>query len=108
MKKIFLLVLLFPSLLFAVTDSFSLNLQSETDISTATQVLAVNTKRNYLMIHNKGSESILIKFGSTISASEGLLLPAGGYYEPMKAPRTSVYIKATTGTQTVLVIEGNE
>jgi hypothetical protein len=74
--------------------------------TTSAQALAANQSRKYLLIQNKGTDSILVKFGSAHSASEGILISAGGYYEPFVAPIDAVFLKASSGTQTTVVVEG--
>lgn len=71
------------------------------------QVLAANAKRTYLIIQNTGATSLCVKFGSTISSSECIVVPAGGNYEMTEAPAQSVWIKAVSGSPTYVVIQGN-
>lgn len=69
--------------------------------------LAANPTRNYLLLQNKGSASVYVKFGSAHSGTEGIELAAGQSYEPIKAPADAIYMKSASGTQTVLTAEGN-
>ena len=72
------------------------------------QVLGQNNLRSYLIIQNTGATSIIVKLGSTISSSnEGVQIPAGGNYEPIKAPANAVFLKALSGSPTYILIEGN-
>lgn len=74
----------------------------------STKVLNANNLRTYLIIENTGATPIIVKFNSAISGSdEGLLIPAGGNYEPNEAPAGAVYLKAQSGSPTYVVIEGN-
>jgi hypothetical protein len=76
--------------------------------TTSGVALAANTQRNYLMMQNKGSSDVYIKGGSVHSGTEGITLSAGSSWEPEEAPVGSIYIKASTGTQSISIIEGNK
>ena len=78
-----------------------------TSVSTSVQVLPANSSRRALIIQNNGSSSIYVKVGSTIASTEGLVVAAGGNYEPVIPPTGSIWMKASTGTQSVTTYEGN-
>lgn len=80
---------------------------SVTATTTSTKVLDANAYRNYLIIQNTGSVSVIVKFGAAQTASEGVTIPAGGNYEPFKAPVDSVYLESASSTAAVTLIEGN-
>jgi len=104
-KMLFALVFFFS--VTAAAESAVFSVQTELSVTTtSSQALPKNQDRKYLLILNKGSANVIVKFGSAHSASEGVLVPAGGNYEPFVSPIDSVYLKAASGTQTVLVIEG--
>ena len=79
--------------------------------STATTVstlfAASNNTRNYLLVQNKGTGIIYVKAGSVHSGTEGVLIPAGGNWEPIQAPLDSIWIKAAAGVQAISIIQGN-
>lgn len=103
--KLFLAALLLTgSLCFA--DPWTVVTQSTTNVSSSVQLLAANQVRTYLVIQNSGTDPIIVKIGSTIATTEGVLIAAGGAYEPRLVPKQSVWAKATTGTQAVRVLEG--
>ncbi len=109
MKHFFISLFIFFSGCLAVAGGFAVNLSSMVSSSitaTSTKVLDANPKRNYLLIQNRGTDGIYVKFGSAHSGTEGVVIPAGGNYEPIKPMRDSVYIKASTGTQSVTTLEG--
>lgn len=73
---------------------------------TSTQILPDNPIRKYLIIENLGSTTIIAKFGSIQSGSEGIQIPAGGNYEPYSAPTESLWIKSASSTDSMMVLEG--
>lgn len=88
-------------------EQFVLKTQSDNALTTtSTQVLAENLARAYLIIQNKGSVSIIMHL-VTLHASEGVEIPAGGNYEPMRVPTSAIFLKASSGTSTAAIIEGN-
>lgn len=88
----------------------STNIVSQSDVTattTSTQCLAARRDRNYLLIQNKGSVAVYIKFGSASSnATEGVSIPAGGNYEPYKVPTQSVFLMSASSTALCWVKEG--
>ncbi len=78
-----------------------------TATTASTQWVAPNQSRGYLLIQNNGATNIIVKFGSTISASEGTVIQPGGSYEPSVMPIESVWIKTASSTDSVAITEGN-
>lgn len=79
-----------------------------TATTTSTLVLSKNLDRKYLLIQNNGATAVSVKFKSAHVAAEGLVIPAnGGSYEMLKAPTDVVYLKASAGTDSVVIVEGN-
>lgn len=76
--------------------------------TTSTKVLNADVGRNYLIIQNNGSASVIVKFGSVQSGSEGIVIIAGGNYEPVKAITNSVYVKSASGSQALTILVGKE
>lgn len=102
-----LLVLLFAGAVSA--NDGPINLQTQSDVSVTTTSAAhvsASSSRRYLLIQNKGSTSIYVKFGSAHSASEGIEIIAGGNFESLKPPIDAIYLKSASGTQTVAVLTG--
>lgn len=109
--KRFLLGLFFVSFLcLAVSDRTSLVSKSEVSVTTSsTLILAANLNRNYLLIQNRGSASIYVKFGSAHSGGEVFVeIAAGGFYEPTRVSGEAVYMKSASGTQSVTVLAGDQ
>lgn len=104
MKFLFPLLLLFSSVAFA--DPFTVVTQSTLSVSGSVQALPDNAVRTYLLIQNAGTDTVIVKIGSSISTTEGILIAAGGAYEPRLVPKQSVWLKANSGTQAVRILEG--
>lgn len=98
------------SLLFSISvhaANFAVKTQSTvTATTTSTLAVATNKKRSYLMLVNNGAVNVLVKLGSAHAGSEGISIVAGGYYEPVVAPRDSIYLKSTSSTASVFILEG--
>ena len=77
-----------------------------TATTTSTQVMAANGFRSYLLIVNSGPKDIIVKFGSAQTANEGVIVPAGGVYEPNLAPSNTIWMKTTSSTSAVTLIQG--
>jgi len=75
---------------------------------TSQMALDIRLERNYLLIQNRGSSSILLKFDTEHEGSEGILIIASGNYESELAPRNAIFIKSVSGTNLVTIIEGTD
>lgn len=108
MKKIFLiLAFLLAAPAWALSENVYVRSEFEMGATTtSTQALGANPLRNYLLIQNKGTDTIYVKFNAAGSAGEGVMVTAGGNYEPLKPLTSSFYVRAASGTQTLTVIEG--
>lgn len=107
--KYILFILILSTKAFAVSDSTKLVTNSEiTATATSTKFLDQDSKRNYLLILNRGAVSVYMKFGSEHAGGEVfLIIPAGGSYEPYKVPDGSVYLKAASGTAAMTILAGD-
>ncbi len=104
---IFLTCLCFSPMSFAAQSTTGIVTQSLLSATgTSTLILARNELRTYLLIQNLGTATIIVKFNAAQSATEGIQIPAGGSFEPNLAPRDSVYIESSTGTQSFMLLEG--
>lgn len=107
MRILFLLLTLISLPAVAVTDKVGVRTQvAYSATTTSTQALAYNGARSYLLVQNQGTVSVIVKFMSAQGASEGIVIVAGGNYEPIRVPMDAMYIKSVSGTQTVEIIEG--
>lgn len=79
-----------------------------TATTTTTKVLEGTIKRNYLMIVNNGTVAVYAKVGSAQSGNEGILIPAGGNWEPSLAPSDAIYIKSASSTSSVTLLTGKD
>ena len=78
-----------------------------TATGTSTLALPANSDRVYLLIQNQGTDSIIVNVGAAQVGSNGILIPAGGNWEALRAPLDAIYLKAVTGSQAVEILEGN-
>lgn len=104
---VFLVLMLRAQMSFA--GGFAVFKQQQIVVSatvTSTKFMDQNTNRNYLLIQNNGATNVTVTFGAAQSGSEGIVIPPGGSYEPIKAFWDAVYLKAASGTDSVVLIEG--
>jgi len=80
-------------------QSYMVSLPTMTLTQEPVLILDEDATRNYLMLQNRGTSSILIKLGAPFEGDEGLEIEAKGYYEPFVTPRTPVWAKAIEGEQ---------
>lgn len=72
-----------------------------------TKVLDPSSIRRYLLIVNKGSQTVYLNFDEAGSTpTSGIPLAAGASYEPVSAPMNSVYAISSVTAQALLVIQG--
>lgn len=106
-KSIFALLAFFLFTKTAHAQSVVLSAPTTVTVtSTSTLEFPANAKRAYMIISNTGSQNAIIKFGSVQSASEGLIIPPTGNYEPLQAPSNKLYAKTASSTTTLVIIEG--
>lgn len=89
--------------LWGATNKFY---SADVSVSTSAKVLGADASRNYLLIQNKGTESVYMKCDTAHSGTEGIEIIAGGNYEPFEAWTCDVYLKADSGTQSVHIFSG--
>lgn len=92
---------------FSYAVPFTANNQikvSQTTVST--KVLNADNYRKYLLVINRGSSDVYLKIGSEHSSDEGVIISAGGNYEPSSVPVGSIYLKSASGTNTVNIVDG--
>lgn len=107
MKSILILLALALAPLHAQGQGISFSAPTTVSVTTSSALAyAANGKRVYLIMSNIGSTSVIVKFGSIQSGSEGITIPAGGSYEPIHAPVNSVYAKSASSTDSLVIIEG--
>jgi hypothetical protein len=99
----------FAFLHLAHAGGFAVSVDSTTTSSVTTTsaiLVPADAHRNYLLIQNNGTASIIIKPSTVQAASEGVVITAGGSYEPAKGIIDKIYAKSVSGTQSVVVISG--
>ncbi len=72
----------------------------------ATQLLASNQRRTYLIIQNTSASTIFVTFDRPASLATGVQILAGGNYEPITPPVSSVWAIALSADLSTVCIEG--
>lgn len=76
-----------------------------TGVSTA---LAANKDRGYLIIQNNGSGNCWMKFGTTMSGVEGLVIGSGQNYEPSQSfIKSALFMRCTVAGSSIVMVEAN-
>lgn len=106
MKKLFWLVILFLTLNCNAAN-FSAGFQG-TYSSTTTSTMALDGvfNRNYLLIVNTGTDTVMVKIGSVHTGTEGIPIGPNGSWEPVTSPRESIWVKSISGTNDLFILEG--
>lgn len=96
---------------FAASPTFALScrINAQTDVNATTvsvRILVASSDRKCVVIQNKGSSTVYIKFGSAHSSTEAMQLASGATWEPLVIPVNSVYLKSSAGVVTTTVLEG--
>lgn len=81
---------------------FSFNVTANTVRQIAPQML----NRKYLLIQNNSGTNLFVGIGTEIDGTNGLLIPANGYYEPYTAPTNSIFVFSAVDSNGVF-IQGN-
>jgi hypothetical protein len=74
--------------------------------TTSIQVLQGNIARDYLLIQNKSAGNMWVVFNQSATQFAGVLIEAGGYYEPYSAPWSSINILGAAANLNGVCIEG--
>lgn len=92
----------------ANTTYFKLKTQEkETINATSQEILPEREHRNYLLLQNLSNQPISIAIGDGPAVlNEGIVINAGGVWEPVKAPREAVHAIAPSTNKILLVTEG--
>lgn len=111
-RFLMILVLLFSVNAIALGNSNDnqTSIKAQTTVATSTssaKVLNANPDRKYLLIINVGATAVTIYFGGANVSSAGVVIGAGGNYEPSKVPTDVIWAKAASGTPSLNIIEGN-
>ncbi len=108
-KPSIVFLILFLKSTFSMAGGFAVFKQQQIVVTatvTSTKFMDQNTNRNYLLIQNNGATNVTVTFGAAQTGSEGIIIPPGGSYEPIKAFWDAVYLKAASSTDAVVLIEG--
>jgi hypothetical protein len=72
--------------------------------TTSALAVGANSNRVFLLVQNNGSASVTLAFGG--ASSNGIVIPAGGAFEPTFAPSDSIYLVSGSASQSVIIVEG--
>jgi hypothetical protein len=76
-------------------------------VQTASQLLTTgNPFRSYLLIQNKSASNIFVSFGKSADTFNGVLIEAGGNYEPFIVPVNDVYVIGSAVNLSIMIVEG--
>ena len=81
---------------------------TQLSVSSAAWVAAPTTplaNRNSLLVQNLGNKSILWNYTNAVGVTYGVEIVAGGSREILVTDSIAVYLRATSGTQTVIIEE---
>lgn len=70
------------------------------------EVLASNLNRKYLLIQNNGVSSIFYRVGEGNATVNDIEIVPGGAYEPFNVPINEIKLISDSGTNDVVIIEG--
>lgn len=91
----------------ARAEIISIRNQGEvTATTTAQQLVAANMRRKYLLVQNKGSRTIYLKFETAPTGTQGIEIPPGGNYESVDMPISPAFVKTNSGSSAVFFMEG--
>lgn len=76
--------------------------------SVSFQILQANRSRNYLLVQNKSASNMWLVFNNSATVFAGVLIEAGGFYEPYKVPWSSVNVFSTVANLDGVAVEGVE
>jgi hypothetical protein len=83
------------------------NFSTITVTTSPAQITPRDSHRNYILIQNNGTVSVVIKPGSNpTSATNGIVLAAGASYAPLPALVDAWYAESASSTATLTIIEG--
>lgn len=107
---ILILALLFFYLPTHWAYALPINLRNRVELTATTTPaigLNLNFEREYLLIQNKGSVAIVLQFvNAPADSTDGIIIPAGGNYEPIHPPVDKFYIRSQSATSATEIIEG--
>lgn len=107
MKRIILISLLIPLAVLGRAVSRK-NSGNFTPTQTTQLVFSANRNRQGLVISNKGTDAVLVNFGSSAAGTtSGLKIAAGSNIDFNNPPADAIYVvlAASTGTNSIDVLE---
>lgn len=106
--KLLLFILLLSVSGFAGTENCTFTAQTEFGATTVSARAVAASNRKCLVIQNKGTAVVYMKYGSASTGADGLaLLGASTVWSPVVPSAQSIYLKSSNAsTQTVVIQEG--
>jgi hypothetical protein len=104
--KIFIIAFLFVTNGWAITQNCKMTATEVGATTISYNVLSKNANRRCLYIQNKGALPVFVKFDSDQSTNQGVLIGSSVIWQPVIAPMNKLYIRSSSGTQAVVVGEG--
>lgn len=107
MKKLFVVLFLLP--FFADASPQGVPVITQYTVSTSSvQALAENKNRGYLLIQNNSSGNCWVKFGSTQTGREGVVIGTSQNYEMINGfVKSSVYMTCSASGSSIVFVESN-
>lgn len=105
----FLILFLLPFAVQAQTYNCRVLTQTQFNATTlSTVAIAENRSRRCLMVQNMGDSTIIVKFGSSHSGNEGVMISSKSTWQPIIIPVNSLYLKSfsTSPGVNATIIEG--
>lgn len=91
----------------AWAEIISIKTQGEiTATTTPAQVVGANMRRKYLLVLNKGTQDVYLKFETAPTGTQGILIPRGGNYESIDVPISPAFVKTNASTSALFWMEG--
>lgn len=107
MTRLLFLLALIPTLGYASPQGIPIHTTKVVSTANIT-VLSANPNRGYLIIQNNGSGNCQLKFGTSITGTEGMILGAGLNFEPNQAYiKSALYMKCTVSGSSICLLESN-
>lgn len=104
------------ALCLSVFALFSKSLNSEiiyiknqgefTATTSSQQLVSANMRRKYLLVQNKGSRTMYLKFELSPTGTQGIEIPPGGNYESIDMPISPAFVKTSSGSSVGFFMEG--
>ena len=84
-------------------------LNEPTVTTTSALVILADANRSFLLVENHGAKDVYLKQDATHVGSElGILIPAGGNWEPAQVPTNAFYAKTLSASSLLNIVEATQ